>query len=88
MRLQRGKIDRQQLGEEFNYLLSEARLRDTAARLKGFGQPTKVDVEHSYERGGMEVASVHFAFKSGSAVKALMYRTPDGKMQEFLVMRE
>jgi len=87
-RLQQGKVDRQQLGEEFSELLSAARLRDTASRLRRFGRPTKVDVESLWERGGMEVADVRIAFKSGQAVKALMYRTPDGKIQEFLVLKE
>jgi len=30
---------------------------------------------------------VHFTFKSGK-VKGLMYRTPDGKIQEFLIYKE
>jgi CubicO group peptidase (beta-lactamase class C family) len=87
-RLQSGNIDRQQLGEEFNYLQTAERLLATSTRLKALGEPTEVDVDQLSERGGMEVANVRFAFKSGSAVKALMYRTPDGKIQEFLVLRE
>ena len=30
---------------------------------------------------------VHFTFKAGK-VKALMYRTPDGKVQEFLIYKD
>ncbi len=86
--LQSGKIDRSQLGEEFNHLLTADRLRGAAARLKALGRPLQVEVEQLSERGGMEVANVRFAFKSGKAVKALMYRTSDGKIQEFLIVRE
>jgi hypothetical protein len=35
----------------------------------------------------MEVVLVHFTFKAGK-IKALMYRTPDGKIQEYLVYKE
>ena len=36
----------------------------------------------------MEVVTVHFTFKSGKKVKGLMYRTPDGKVQEFLIYKD
>jgi hypothetical protein len=39
------------------------------------------------ERGGMEVAVVQFDVGRTSA-RGLMYRTPDGKVQEFLFSRE
>ena len=38
------------------------------------------------ERGGMEVATVLFDV-GGTAARGLMYRTPDGKVQEFLFSR-
>ena len=44
-------------------------------------------VDSVAERGGMEVARVTFAFASGT-LKGLMYRTPDGKVQQFFVLPE
>ena len=35
----------------------------------------------------MEVASIHFAFKS-AALGGLLYRTPDGKIQQFLIRKQ
>jgi len=85
--LQAGRIDRSALGEEYSHFLDPAKARGAAERLRRYGKPTRVELERSYERGGMEVAWVRFTFRSG-ALKALMYRTPDGKVQEFLVFRE
>jgi CubicO group peptidase (beta-lactamase class C family) len=85
-RLQNAKIDRQQLGEEFDHLLTADRLRAAAIKLKPFGQPTRIEIENLAERGGMEVANLRFSFDSSKPIKALMYRTPDGKIQEFLVI--
>ena len=44
-------------------------------------------VERLSERGGMEVASLRFQF-AGSSARALLYRSPDGKVQEFLLLRD
>jgi hypothetical protein len=38
------------------------------------------------ERGGMEVSSVRLTFGTG-ALDALMYRSRDGKVQEYLLFR-
>ena len=45
-----------------------------------------MELDPAYERGGMEVVTVHFTFKK-LKVKALLYRTPDGKVQEFLLYK-
>jgi hypothetical protein len=34
----------------------------------------------------MEVVTVHFTFKTAK-LKTLMYRSPDGKIQEFLIYK-
>jgi hypothetical protein len=86
--LQSGKIDRGKLGVEFNHLLSNDRVRQTAQRLKPFGQPLRVELDSIAERGGMEVANLRFVFKSERAIKVLLYRTPDAKIEEFLILRE
>ena len=84
--MQNGEIKRDNLGEEFSIFLSDERIKNAKDRIKALGEPEKVEVESTGERGGMEVAFVRFTFKSGK-VKALLYRTPDGKIQEFLLYK-
>jgi CubicO group peptidase (beta-lactamase class C family) len=85
--LQDGAVDRTQLGEEFDHWLSEERVKAAAPRLKALGEPTKVEVERTRERGGMEASRIRFAFKD-SAVEATMFRSTDGKIQQFLITKE
>jgi CubicO group peptidase (beta-lactamase class C family) len=82
--LQAGKVERDRLGADFNEYLTDEKVRAAAGRLKALGEPTKVEVEDASERGGMEVTRVHFTFP-GAALKAYLYRSPDGKIQEFLL---
>jgi CubicO group peptidase (beta-lactamase class C family) len=84
--MQKGVIERDKLGKEFSFYLSEERIRSAAPRLKELGEPTEVVVESISERGGMEVALIRLTFKN-TKVKAYLYRTPDGKIQEFLLYR-
>ena len=81
--MQAGKLDRGQLGEEFSLYLTDERVRAAAPRLKDLGEPEKVEVEGVRERGGMEVATIRFTFKS-AVLEGLLYRTPDGKIQQLL----
>ncbi len=83
---QAGKVNRAVLGEEFSYYLTEAKLRMASLKLKPYGEPAKTDVESVNERGGMEVSVVRFTFASGT-LRGLMYRTPDGKIQQFFVSK-
>jgi CubicO group peptidase (beta-lactamase class C family) len=84
--MQAGTVDRGNLGADFSEYLSEERVRAAAPRLKALGEPTRVEVEDTSERGGMEVTRLRLTFK-GTTVKALLYRTPDGKIQEFLLQK-
>jgi CubicO group peptidase (beta-lactamase class C family) len=84
---QEGKIDRAKLGEEFNFFMSEERVKDAAPRLKALGTPSKVEATSGSERGGMEVVVVTLTFKD-KVVKASLYRTPDGKIQQLLLNQE
>jgi D-alanyl-D-alanine carboxypeptidase len=86
-RLQAGTVDRSELGEEFSYFLTDAKIRGAAERLKPYGEPTGAEVESSHERGGMEVTSIRLTFKSG-ILKISMYRSPDGKMQQYFVQKD
>jgi CubicO group peptidase (beta-lactamase class C family) len=81
--MQAGEVDRSKLGEEFSIYLSDERVRSAAPRLKELGEPEKVEVERTAERGGMEVAVIRLTFKK-AVLKASLYRTPDGKIQQLL----
>ncbi len=85
--LEEGKVDRSLLGDEFNWYLTDEKLRAASVRLKPYGEPTKVDVLSTSERGGMEVSRVRFSFAQGVLI-GRMYRSPDGKVQQFFVSKE
>lgn len=84
--LQQGRLDRTLLGAEFDWYVTPARLAGAAGRLRPLGEPESIDVENVHERGGMEVSLLRFNFASES-VRASLYRTPDGKVQQFLLYR-
>jgi CubicO group peptidase (beta-lactamase class C family) len=84
---QEGKVDRSLLGAEFDWFLTDKKLQGASERLKPYGEPTKVDVESTSERGGMEVSRTRFTFANG-VLRGTMYRTPDGKIQQFFVSKE
>ncbi|HEV3060620.1 MAG TPA: serine hydrolase domain-containing protein [Vicinamibacterales bacterium] len=84
--LQAGTLDRSGLGDEFSVFVTDAKARAASLALKPFGAPTGVNVRSVGERGGMEVSSVRLTFGS-EALDGLMYRSPDGKVQEYLLFR-
>jgi D-alanyl-D-alanine carboxypeptidase len=67
--------------------LTDDRLRAAAPRLKALGEPDKLEVVSVSERGGMEVASIHLTFKTVE-LGGLLYRTPDGKIQQLLFRKQ
>jgi len=85
--LQAGEIDRSKLGEDYNDFLTREKLLAAAARLKPLGKPADVAIESTRERGGMEVVSLRFTFKS-VVLRGSLYRTPDGKVQQFLLDKD
>lgn len=85
--MQRGTIDRSRLGEELSAYLDPARLEAAAPRLRALGEPSGVTAAETRERGGMEVSTIRFSFATRE-VKALLYRTPDGLVQEFLLLHD
>jgi CubicO group peptidase (beta-lactamase class C family) len=84
--LQAGRVDRKTLGEEFDFFLKTSVIAPAAARLRAYGEPTGAVVESIGERGGMEVSTTRLEFKAG-ALKVLMYRTPDGKIQQLFIQK-
>ena len=82
-----GKVDRTTLGDDYNAHLTPALAEAARASLRKEGAVTGLRLLRTVERGGMEVAVV--AFKAGATdARALMYRSPDGKIQEFLITRQ
>lgn len=81
-----GEVDRALLGDEYSAFLTPARLAVLSKSLSDAGPLGDVQPGAIRERGGMEVSSL--TFKAGQTSAAtLMYRTPDGRVQEFLFSR-
>ncbi len=85
--LQKGKVNRPQFGEEFNHYLTSEKIAGASKRLKRYGDPKKAEVINIHERGGMEVTTTRLTFASRE-LRVLMYRMPDGKIEQFFVSRE
>lgn len=85
--MQAGQVKRDRLGEEFSVFLTADRIKAAAPRLKALGEPEKVEVLSVGERGGMELASLRFTFKTGK-LSGLLYRSPDGKIQQLLFRKD
>jgi CubicO group peptidase (beta-lactamase class C family) len=84
--IRRGDVDRSALGDEYNAFLTPARLAVMAKSLQEAGEVSGVEAGAIRERGGMEVSTLTFT-AGQTAASTLMYRTPDGKVQEFLFSR-
>ncbi len=81
-----GEVNRALLGAEYDAFLTPARLAVMSRSLRDAGEVADVQAGPIRERGGMEVSSL--TLKVGqTAASTLMYRTPDGKVQEFLFSR-
>jgi CubicO group peptidase (beta-lactamase class C family) len=84
--LEKGVVDRSTLGADFSAFLTVEKVAAARRALNAMGPISKIRVAGVRERGEMEVATVQFDVGSTSAV-GLMYRTTDGKVQEFLFSR-
>lgn len=87
LQMQKGEVDRSKLGAAFGAYMTDARLKAAAPRLAALGEPLSVDVEDVGERGGAQNASVRMKFKTRN-VRAILHRTPDGKVQQFLLFKQ
>jgi hypothetical protein len=84
--LAQGKVDRATLSADFDAFLTPELVTVGQKSLGKAGAVSGIEVGRPTERGGMEVVSVRF--KAGSTpAHALMYRSPDGKIEEFLISR-
>lgn len=84
--IRKGDVDRAALGEEYSAFLTPARLAVMSKSLAAAGAVHDVTAGPIRERGGMEVSSLAIMVGDTPA-STLMYRTPDGKVQEFLFSR-
>jgi hypothetical protein len=84
--LQSGHLNRAKLGAEFSLFMTDSKVSDAARRLAPLGDPTSTEVEGPFERGGMEVSRLHWSF-GGTKIEGLMYRSPDGIVQELLISK-
>ena len=81
-----GTVDRARLGDEYSAFLTPARLAVMSRSLVDAGAVSDVAAGPIRERGGMEVSTLRLMLGSTPA-STLMYRTPDGRVQEFLFNR-
>jgi CubicO group peptidase (beta-lactamase class C family) len=84
--IERGTVDRATLGEDFSVYLTADKIAAAKKALNAMGQISNIRIGGTGERGGMEVATVLFNV-GATPSRGLMYRTPDGKIQEFLFSR-
>ena len=82
--LQRGQVDRSKLSDDYKAFLTPARLAAAAKTLAPLGDITSAELLGVNERGGMQVASVRLTV-GGRAVTTLMYRRPDGVIEQYLL---
>jgi len=84
--LEQGRVDRSTISADFDAYLTADKLATAQKSLNALGAISNVRVAGLRERGGMEVAIVQFNVGT-TAAQGLMYRTPDGKLEEFLFSR-
>jgi len=84
--LEQGTVDRATLSPDFDRYLTPPKIAAAQSALRALGAVSQVSIAGLRERGGMEVAIVRFKVGSTDA-QGLMYRTPDGKLEEFLFSR-
>ena len=84
--IRKGEVNRALLGDEYCAFLTPARLAVMSTSLVDAGEVREVQPGAIRERGGMEVSTLSLLVGATPAT-TLMYRTPDGKVQEFLFSR-
>jgi D-alanyl-D-alanine carboxypeptidase len=82
---QEGKIDRSLLSSDFNAFLTPEKLEQAFSFFRNLGEPKSVQLLSTIERGGMAYSEVDFEFEKAGLLGEL-YRTPDGKIQQFLMV--
>ena len=81
-----GTVDRSKLSDEYNAFLTPARLAAMSKSLREAGEVSDVQFGSIGERGGLEVSTLRMLVGK-TPITTLMYRAPDGKIEEFLFSR-
>ena len=81
-----GTVDRSKLSDEYNAFLTPARLAAMSQSLRDAGEISDVQSGSIGERGGLEVSTLRM-LAGKTPISTLMYRAPDGKIEEFLFSR-
>lgn len=84
--LEQGRVDRSTISPDFDAYLTGDKLAAAQKSLSALGAISNVRIVGVSERGGLEVASVRFNV-GATIAQGLMYRRPDGKLEEFLFSR-
>ena len=77
-------VDRSKLSDDYKAFLTPARVAAASHTLASMGDVTNAELLGVSERGGMQVATVRLTV-GGRAVTTLMYRRPDGVMEQYLL---
>jgi D-alanyl-D-alanine carboxypeptidase len=85
--MQEGKVDRTRLAPEFDAFLTDDLLAGAAKRLEKMGAPASIEIERQGMRGGIEASAVKITFASAPPLQASMYRSLDGKVEQFLLSK-
>jgi len=81
-----GTVDRSLLSDEYNAFLTPQRLAAMSKSLKDAGAISQIETGSIGERGGLEVSTLRM-LAGTTPISTLMYRAPDGKIEEFLFSR-
>jgi D-alanyl-D-alanine carboxypeptidase len=81
---QQGQIDRSLLSEDFDAFLTPEKVERAVHSLRELGEPKSIKLLSTNERGDMAHSVLEFEFEKTGLV-AELYRTRDGKVQEFFL---
>lgn len=81
-----GTIDRAMLADEYSAFLTPQRLAVMSKSLIEAGEVSQAEAGPISERGGLEVSTVRLLVGT-TPIRTLMYRAPDGTIEEFLFNR-
>jgi hypothetical protein len=81
-----GAVNRSILSDEYNAFLTPERLAGMSTSLQDAGEISQVQLGSIGERGGLEVSTLRM-MAGTTPISTLMYRAPDGTIEQFLFSR-
>ena len=85
--LQRGTIDRASLAPNLAFYFTPEAIADYKTSLTGFGSVTSAQLLDTFERGGMQGMRYQVTGSSGTVLRAFIYVTKDGKLDQLLLSK-